>query len=254
MKIQSFLKLSCALFLISGCGKEDRIKMAESNAKSGCNVILLSGITSWQPRGSKADLLYNEMVHEEGTDYLEMKVNPSATRGMSGKEMAEKWRSGEFANAQHDYDEVYVSNTFEDYAFSKRTAALVVARCGFTYQFGNYYHLDGVSGLIYNVAYFFSIPRKLLTYGKCADGISGYAYGVAQLLFGGVCSIVGCVAATAVNTICHPLETLSNLLVGVGYFDHWLTCVANTNLIASLWDLIWGGIIYPLFKAIVFWM
>ena len=172
---------------------------------------------------------------------------------MSGEEAAEKYRSGWFiAQGPNDFG-TYCAD-FKDYAFNKRAAALIVARCGLTYQFGNYYNLDGVSGLIYNVAYLFSIPRKILTYWKCADGVMGYLWGIVLVLFGGLCSIVGCVAAPVINTICHPLETLSNLTIGVFYFDNWLTCVWRTNLLASLWDLIWGGIIYPLIKAVLFWM
>ena len=255
MKNEIVVPILAVMVLIAGCGKQDRIEMAESNAKGGCNGICsVSGsLVSWKVSGGKDDLLYYEMVYENGTDYLELKANPSRTRGMSGEEAAEKYRSGWFiAQGPNDFG-TYCAD-FKDYAFNKRAAALIVARCGLTYQFGNYYNLDGVSGLIYNVAYLFSIPRKILTYWKCADGVMGYLWGIVLVLFGGLCSIVGCVAAPVINTICHPLETLSNLTIGVFYFDNWLTCVWRTNLLASLWDLIWGGIIYPLIKAVLFWM
>ena len=255
MRNTMMMALMSTMFVVTGCGKQDRIEMAESNAKGGCNAICsVSGsLVSWQVFGGKADLLYYEMVYENGYDYLEIKANPSSTRGMSPEEASERYRSGWFISQDREDNRIYTAD-FKDYAFNKRNAALIVARTGFTYQFGNYYHLDGVSGLIYNVAYLFSIPRKILTYWKCADGITGYLWGVLMLLFGGLCSIVGCVLATVVNTLCHPIETLANLTVGVVYFDHWFTCLIRTNIVASLWDLIWGGIIYPLVKAVLFFM
>lgn len=255
MKLTQTMLLTTAILLFSGCGKEDRIHMAESNAKGGCNRIcgVTGTLVSWNVCGGKEDLLYYEMVYDEGTDYLDVRASPSQTRGMSAEERVEKYQSGWFKEQSKEDDRIY-SSEFKDYAFSKRTAALLVARCGFTYQFGNYYHLDGVSGLIYNVTYFFSIPRKLMTYWKCADGVTGYLYGVLLLIVGGVCSVVGCALATVVNTLCHPVETLANLTVGLACFDNWFDCVIRTNLLASLWDLIWGGIVYPLVKAVLFWM
>lgn len=253
-KLQMVFMALISLFF-AGCGKQDRIEMAERNAEGGCNgICLVSGsLVSWRLHGGKGDLLYAEMIDENGMDYLELKSNPRRTRGMSGEEAAEKYRSGWFI-AQGPIDFGTYCADFKDYAFNKRAAALIVARCGLTYQFGNYYNLDGVSGLIYNVAYLFSIPRKILTYWKCADGVTGYLWGVVMVVLGGLLSIVGCVVATIVNTICHPVETLSNLTVGVFYFDHWLTCVVRTNLLASLWDLVWGGIIYPIWQALIFWL
>lgn len=247
MKATLKFLMAITLFLATGCGKQDRIEMAESNAKE-CNVIYTS--LGWSPRGTKGDLLYQEMIHEESRDYLEVAFDYDRGRGLSIKECGERWRTG-WSDSKEE-PSLYATGDFIDYAFWKRKFALVVARCGLSYQFGNYIYLDGVSGLIYNVAYVFSIPRKLLTYWQCADGVFGYLNGVFTVLWGGVCAIVGCILAPVINTVCHPFETLANLTVGVAYMDHWFTCFIRTNLIASLWDLIWGAIVYPLVKAVLF--
>lgn len=137
----------------------------------------------------------------------------------------------------------------------KREMALLMGRCGYTYTFKSYFNLDGASGIIYNTAYVFSIPRKILTGMLTAEGVIEYLCNATKLLIGGVFAIVGIPCSFVINTICHPLETLANLTVGVAYFgDGWGTYVANTNLIVTLWDLIWGAILYPLFQAFIFFV
>lgn len=182
----------------------------------------------------KADWMFSEWVAAHKSDNLQYRdTGASIDVGYVG------WRESEF----------YCS------AYTKRVMALLMARCGYTYTFKNYVNLDGVSGLIYNTAYVFSIPRKILTGMFTAEGAGEYLWNTTKMLIGGVFAVVGIPLSLVVNTICHPLETLANLTVGIAYFgDGWGTYVANTNLIASLWDLIWGAIIYPLVQAAVFFM
>ena len=74
--------------------------------------------------------------------------------------------------------------------------------------------------------------------------------------------MVGIVAAPVINTVCHPIETLANLTVGVlplqlwelEEVDSYIGYVFRTNILYSLWDLIWGGVIYPLWQALTFWL
>lgn len=140
-------------------------------------------------------------------------------------------------------------------AYTKRVMALLMGRCGYTYTFKNYFNLDGASGIIYNTAYVFSIPRKMLTGMLTSEGAIEYLCNTTKLLIGGVFAIVGIPCSFVINTICHPFETLANLTVGVAYFGNgWGTYVANTNLIVTLWDLIWGAILYPLLQALIFFM
>ena len=148
-----------------------------------------------------------------------------------------------------------------DFAFAKRKAALNMSREVFCYSFQNYLFWDGVSGLIYNVSYIMQAPHKALRGLRAMDGIWRYIKSLVKLGFGVLCAIVGVVVAPIFNTLIHPLETLSNLLVGVvsacGLMDSpvsWIGYVCRTNIIASLWDLIWGGIIYPLWQALTFWL
>lgn len=145
-----------------------------------------------------------------------------------------------------------------DFAFAKRRAALNLARRVYCYSFKHYVTLDGVSGFIYNVSYLAQIPHKLLRGLRCMDGPVRYVKSVVCLGLGAVCAVVGCVASPVVNTICHPFETLSNLTVGavpLGLEDSVSIgqYIFRTNIIASLWDLVWGGIVYPLWQALTFW-
>ena len=145
-----------------------------------------------------------------------------------------------------------------DFAFAKRRAALNLARRLYGYSFKHYITLDGVSGLIYNVSYLAQIPHKLLRGMRCMDGPVRYVKSVLYIAFGAVCAVVGCVASPVINTLCHPCETLSNLIIGIVPLDLEDSIsigqyIFRTNLIASLWDLIWGGIVYPIWQALTFW-
>lgn len=140
-------------------------------------------------------------------------------------------------------------------ACTNRKLALAMARGMWSYKFSNYFHLDGVSGLIYNVTYIASIPAKALTGLRSSDGVFGYVGDLIKLLLGAIAAIIGIFAATILNTLCHPLQTIANLTIGLFYFDSgWFSYVFSTNFIASLWDLVWGGIIYPLWQALTFWL
>lgn len=148
-----------------------------------------------------------------------------------------------------------------DFAFAKRKAALNMSREVFCYSFKNYLFWDGVSGLIYNVSYIMQAPHKALRGLRAMDGVWRYVKSLVKLVFGVICAIVGVVVAPIFNTLCHPFETLSNLFVGVVHICDdtdspvsWFGYVFRTNIIASLWDLIWGGMIYPLWQALIFWL
>ena len=145
-----------------------------------------------------------------------------------------------------------------DTAFAKRGAALNMAKEVYSYSFKNYVLLDGVSGFLYNLCYIVSIPHKLLRGLMCLDGVGCYIGGVAKLGIGLVASVIGLVAAPVINTICHPLETLANVTVGLpvnfleDYDMPWWYYMGRTNLVATLWDLGWGAILHPLIQAVLF--
>ena len=166
---------------------------------------------------------------------------------------------------QHSADYIRDVGGQDCYAFAKRKAALSMSREVFCYSFKNYVQLDGVSGFIYNVSYIMQVPHKLLRGLRAMDGIWRYIKAVFKLILGTIFAIVGLVLSPLVNTLCHPFETLANLIVGVysgnlfgffsdGYGDmSWFGYACRTNLLASLWDLIWGGIIYPIWQLLIFW-
>lgn len=148
------------------------------------------------------------------------------------------------------------------YAFAKRTGALLMSRRVFCYSFKNYVLLDGVSGFIYNLSYIMQVPHKALRGLRAMDGVWRYCKAIVKLGIGSVCAVVGLVAAPLVNLCFHPLETLANLTVGIVNFDisgidcrvSWLEYVFRTNLVASLWDVVWGAILYPLLQALIFFL
>ena len=79
------------------------------------------------------------------------------------------------------------------------------------------------------------------------------------LLLGAVASIIMLFIGFFVGFICHPFETISNLVFPIyfmapsgiftfgGYHrEMWWNYLLHTNFFASLWDLIWNSIIMPL--------
>lgn len=194
-----------------------------------------------------------------------------------------KWRSLEAAGAP----------IYEQNAFSKRKAALFLGRGVIDYCFGNYDYVgqryesggfltggsysyyptkkplflicmkfDAVSNLLYNVSYIFSIPAKLIHSTKVADGIMDYIGIVISLAFGTLMSVVMISVGTIVGFICHPFESLANLIVG---FDISLSAdfiknlldtnyIYHVNLIYSLVDLLWGAIVLPLLEIVLLFL
>ena len=92
------------------------------------------------------------------------------------------------------------------------------------------------------------------------DGVGRYVNGLFRLTWGSCCAVVGLVAAPVINTICHPAETLANLTAGLVYIDTqnttvpWTCYVFHTNILASLWDLIWGAIVVPILHLLTFFI
>ena len=92
------------------------------------------------------------------------------------------------------------------------------------------------------------------------DGVWRYCKAIVKLGVGSVCAVVGLVATPLVNLCFHPLETLANLTVGIVKIDDvdyrvsWIEYVFRTNLVASLWDVVWGAILYPLLQALIFFL
>ena len=152
----------------------------------------------------------------------------------------------------------------ENTACAKRKAALEMSRKVWTYTFKNYLALDGVSGLIYNAGYICSVPHKIVRGLKCMDGVVCYAGALLKLALGTVAATVGLVTSPVINTVCHPCETLANLTVGAVFLDldnthkalgmNYGKYIFNTNLIATLLDLIWGAIVWPLLQTLLFWL
>lgn len=145
-------------------------------------------------------------------------------------------------------------------ACSMRKAALQMSREIWTYTFQSYIALDGVSGVLYNVGYLCSVPHKIVRGLFCMDGLFCYAGALFKLALGSVCAVIGIFASPVINTICHPFATLANLTVGlvcIFQSEFGLTYtkyIFHTNIIASLIDLIWGAIIYPLLQTVLFWL
>lgn len=138
-----------------------------------------------------------------------------------------------------------------------RMDAIMMSRQVWTYSFKNYILFDGVSSFIYNVGYICSVPHKILRGMRTMDGIFCYTGALVKLAFGTVAATAGLVIGPIMGLVSHPFSTLANLTVGImgrsAGFDslvHYLVC---TNIIASLWDLVWGAILAPLLQTFIFW-
>jgi len=224
---------ACAL-LLTGCGDSNLGEECDKamNAQQGLMRMFSNQVRTYQVIGADIDIRFNAEDELYYQCYHKFYTEPAMVPGLTG-----------------------------DFAFAKRKAALNMSREVFCYSFKNYILLDGVSGIIYNASYIMQVPHKLLRGLRSMDGIFRYATAVVKLAAGTVCAIVGLVASPVINTICHPFETLSNLSVGVvsACVDmncpiSWLEYVARTNILYSLWDLIWGAIVYPIVQAAIFFM
>jgi len=189
-------------------------------------------------------------------------------------------------------------------AYYKRKAALITGRSTISYGLVAYNHnyrdyelnfmgiakfippkptilwatqYDGVSNILYNVSYIFSIPAKLihgtiLAIKKEHYGFSDWVWMLSQLIVGLVLAIVMLFLGTVIGIVCHPFETLSNLTVnlvdiwesgpGSGWFrdtafeflgvlspfTYWRvgTELLPVSVLGSLWDLVFGAILGPL--------
>lgn len=144
-------------------------------------------------------------------------------------------------------------------ACGMRIDAVMMARQVWTYSFKNYTHFDGVSSFIYNVGYICSVPHKILRGLRTMDGVFCYAGAIIKLAFGTVAATVGLVVGPVMGSLSHPFSTLANLTAGfipMNYsqtFDSLGQYLWYTNILASLWDLVWGAILAPLLQTFIFW-
>ncbi len=229
-----------------GCGNEYDISSARALNGKDVRLQNVNMVLSF----STCDNLFFDKIRD--FDHEEHKMISSDTL----LEVYSNWPSME---QKEKMEHPWLFGEFVDSAYTKRKTALLMGRCVFSYKFENYLNFDGVSAMIYNVAYIFSVPRKALTALRCSDGIIGYVGDLITLVIGLLLAIIGFFLSTFLGILCHPFETLANLLVGIGYFgdggfEAWKIYVLHTNFFASLWDLVWGGVIYPLWQAVTFWL
>ncbi len=241
-----------AFGVVCGCAKDYEVATAE--AQVGRKYKL--GNVSSEVTFNTYDYLFYEQIYK--IDLVERKASGSdILLNEFTNETIPAWTpeylyrgKGETGDAS-----LLLWNYFTDSAWAKRKSALLTGRCKFSYDITSLWRFDGVSALIYNTSYLFSVPRKALTAVLCMDGLQGYLESLIILIIGACASIISLVAGTIVCFICHPIETLANLTVGLFCLDNgYWTYVLHTNLLASLWDLIWGAIIYPILQIFVFWM
>lgn len=163
---------------------------------------------------------------------------------------------------------------YSNSAFTKRKAALELSRMQYSYKWFNYqpypeswpslkfllaFQLDGVSNVIYNASYLCNIPKKVQISCHLRNSIVDVVY----LIWGGLSALFMLPLSFLIGTICHPWETLANLTVGIifippdsisvfswDYWRLWWDYVCNTNILTSLWDLLYHGIIHPLIEFI----
>lgn len=186
-----------------------------------------------------------------------------------------------FPSSMRENDaEIFAKEYFKNTAAAKRKAALKLGRELFYYKLLNYapdpamgsslspnfllaIRLDGVSGLLYNTAYLFSLPCKVLKSFQISSDFWNWLADICSLLLGSGVALLMIPGGLIIGTICHPIETLANLTCGIFYWPPetvplfsaeylsvWRDYVCNTNLLVSAWDLLWGAIVYPLWQAV----
>lgn len=169
-------------------------------------------------------------------------------------------------------------------AYLKRKCAIILGRETFFYSLLNYDYgsfnranlshtrvgpafpeillcmgFDGVSNVLYNTSYLCSTPVKMIRCHQISNGVGEWLINEILLLLGAVASIIMLFIGFFVGFICHPFETISNLVFPIyfmapsgiftfgGYHrEMWWNYLLHTNFFASLWDLIWNSIIMPL--------
>ena len=233
MKFISKVVLVFILGAIVGCGSH--IACCDAEALSGRATWL--GNLSWRPCLNKSDWQYFNLVANSRGDNLYSRADDIATR--------------EVQPSPGDY---WCNGSYVDTAWAKRKAALLHARCKLTYSWGTWLELDGISSIIYNVTYIFSAPCKILKTLRCSDGILGWLKDVVSIFICVVLAFMGLFVETVLGIVVHPIETLANICGIMNFGEGWFNYFIHTNIITSLWDLFWGGVIYPLWQALVFWL
>lgn len=233
MKLSKAVILATVLGAMVGCGSRTDCESAEA----------LSGATAWM-----GNLSWSPSLNKSDRQYYTLLIN---SRGDSLLSWAEDVKKGDVQPSSGDS---WASYSYTDTAWAKRKAALLHARCKLTYSWGTWLELDGISSIIYNVTYIFSAPCKILKTLRCSDGILGWLKDVVSIFICVVLAFMGLFVETVLGIVVHPIETLANICGIMNFGEGWFNYFIHTNIITSLWDLFWGGVIYPLWQALVFWL
>lgn len=148
--------------------------------------------------------------------------------------------------------------------YAKRKAAFITGANVIDYQWFVYNYrtrkisqlfatkFDGVSNLMYNLSYIFSIPYKLVHFSLvCLRSIKTlgfknvakmFGWMLVHLSFGFTSAVLMSILGPLIGIFCHPLETLANLTVA---FSHPL----RNNLLVTVADLV-KAVIIPLVRTI----
>ena len=166
----------------------------------------------------------------------------------------------------------FLDDSGEPSAYYNRKMALFFGKSSIPYLFFNYspdtgerkafpYSLvstsfDGVSNVLYNISYLASIPAKLLhgsfslfpseTTAKIV-GIDDETFGISEwfdmllsVLAGFFIALIMMPLGFMIGLLFHPFQTFANLVF----------LSMNTNIFTSVWDLVVGAIILPLWDVV----
>lgn len=241
----------------------------------------------------------NAHEKEQRLRYATMQtMNMGFRGGLSGCDMLVKYGPLDLVYFEDAYKrellvqdkKFYEMDYYKDSATVKRKYAVHLGKCFFDYKMVSYSpeivdpknysrlqmkgdlplflvasRLDGVSNVIYNVTYICSIPHKIFIMSKFIDSPEHWLSAAFDIIVGGLYALFMTVFGFIIGTVCHPLETFSNMFAGVilwppdsvSWFskEHiaaWKDYFFNTNFFASLWDLVFHAFIYPLWEAIRF--
>jgi len=224
-------------FLITGCGKE-------KETYGGTYYIPPSGfVTDLKVKLSSSDKIYMNVFNNEFQERLYR-------------------RSGH-------HDIVYKDT---DSALCKRRMAFFeLGLIPYSYKFLNYQEdgslsgnflvamrLDAVSNFGYNLVSLCRIPNRLIISPRVSTGLLDWFGNIAIIMWDLFLSLVMLFLGPIIGFVCHPWESLSNLIAGILYippdgFEQYWKYLKNTNLIMSIWDLL-KCLWIILLRTVFFWI
>ena len=159
----------------------------------------------------------------------------------------------------------------KDSAFCKRKASGELAVYLYNYKLLNYdisgdlswnflvaMRLDAYSNFNYNLGALCLVPRKIIISPRVSTSFFGWIGNIIVVLFDACLALVMLFVGPIIGMICHPFESLANIIAGVLYipeygFEQYKGYILNVNFVASVWDTL-KLLFYVVLHTLFFWV